>query len=196
MNKHFFIGIDEVGRGPLAGPVVVCALLASRETIRRFRTIKESKQLRPKKREEWLRKIDAARSFALRYQVAMVSAKTIDRIGIAPAIKKALDTALKKLAVDPKKCNVLLDGGLHAPLEYKKQKTIIRGDAKETVIAMASVVAKVKRDRLMLRLEKKYPNYHFAKHKGYGTALHIRIVKKIGMSEIHRRSFCKFLNTG
>ncbi len=190
---RYIIGIDEVGRGPLAGPVAVGAIAATPAMLRKFRTIKESKQLSEAKREEWNKKMHAAVSPDLRLAVAMVSATQIDRIGIAPAIRKALAAALRKLAIDPNSCEVLLDGGLKAPLEYTRQQTIIRGDATETAIAMASVIAKVKRDRLMVALDKKYPRYGFAQHKGYGTRFHMTVLRTHGLSPLHRASFCSFL---
>ena len=189
-RTRFIIGIDEVGRGPLAGPVAVGAVAATAAMLRKFRTIKESKQLSEAKREEWSKLIHAAASNELHLAVSMVSAKEIDRIGIAPAIRKALAASLKKLNLDPRDSTVLLDGGLKAPPEYKKQKTIIRGDASETAIAMASVIAKVKRDRLMVTLDAKYPKYGFAQHKGYGTSLHIKAIKKHGLTPLHREHFC------
>lgn len=192
-KRRFIVGIDEVGRGPLAGPVAVGAVALTPLLQRKFRAIKESKQLSPAQREVWNAKILAAVNDELRISVAMVSAKEIDRIGIAPAIKKALAKALSSLALDPKECTVLLDGGLTAPPEYTHQETIIRGDASETTIAMASVIAKVKRDAHMVRLASKYPNYNFAQHKGYGTKAHIEALFCHGLSEIHRKSFCRFL---
>lgn len=192
-SVRYIIGIDEVGRGPLAGPVAVGAIAATPRMLKKFRTIKESKQLSEMKREEWNKNMRASTASDLRLAVSMVSAKEIDRIGIAAAIRKALAASLKKLAINPSDCMVLLDGGLKAPLEYKNQKTIIRGDASETAIAMASVIAKVKRDRLMVSLDKKYPEYNFAQHKGYGTRAHMAALRKHGLSELHRASFCGFL---
>lgn len=194
-TQHYIVGIDEVGRGPLAGPVAVGAVAATPAMLRKFRDIKESKQLSAEKREAWVKRIRAAQKASvngeLNVAVRMVSAKEIDRIGIAPAIRKALARALTSLALDPRQVTVLLDGGLKAPPEYKKQKTIIRGDASETAIAMASVVAKVRRDKLMVRLANTYPKYDFATHKGYGTAQHIALIRKHSLSEIHRKSFCR-----
>ncbi len=187
---RYIIGIDEVGRGPLAGPVAVCALAATPHIERHFRGIKDSKQLSEAEREEWFRLIKLHRGDELRFAVSMVSAKEIDKHGITPAIRKALASSLKKLGINPALCEVRLDGGLKAPPEYKKQKTIIKGDEKERVIGMASIVAKVTRDRLMIRLDKKYPDYNIAEHKGYGTALHIAAISRLGLTEIHRRSFC------
>ena len=194
---RFVIGIDEVGRGPLAGPVAVGAVAVTPRLLRRFRAIKESKQLSPQKREAWAKEIlliAREEKDELRTAVTMVSAKEIDRNGIVPAIKKALAVSLKKLDINPDDCEVLLDGGLVAPPEYKRQQTIIRGDAKKTVIAMASVIAKVKRDAYMVQLDKKYPQYGFAQHKGYGTKAHYVAIKKHGISNMHRKSFLSSLN--
>lgn len=188
-RPKFYIGIDEVGRGPLAGPVAVGALLATRNMIRRFRDIKESKQLTSSQRDEWYGRIGACVGDDLRYRVSFISAREIDKKGIVPAIKKALARAIAKLKADPSKCRVLLDGGLRAPDEYIHQQTIVRGDAKKTVIAMASVVAKVVRDKRMIRLDKKYPNYDFAIHKGYGTKSHMGAIRVFGPSKEHRRTF-------
>ncbi len=185
----FIIGVDEVGRGPLAGPVAVGVAMATRATIRKFKKIKESKQLSRIQREEWYKKICAPKS-GIQFAVSFVSAQMIDRRGVNPAIHKAALCGLKKLSPNPKNVRVLLDGGLRAPAEFMNQATIIRGDAKETIIAIASVVAKVERDRLMLRMHKKYSAYGFDRHVGYGTALHMAAIKKYGMSPIHRRSFC------
>ncbi|HXK37748.1 MAG TPA: ribonuclease HII [Candidatus Paceibacterota bacterium] len=191
MLLKYIIGIDEVGRGPLAGPVAVGAILATPDMLQAFTEIKESKQLSEKKRELWNDKILAARGEGLRSVVCFVPAEEIDVIGIAPAIKKALKEGLVQLAVDPTECRVLLDGGLYAPEEYINQETIIGGDGKETIIAMASVVAKVARDRLMVQLAESYPEYDFAKHKGYGTKAHMDAIRTHGLSKEHRRSFCK-----
>lgn len=188
-KPKFIIGIDEVGRGPLAGPVAVGAVLATPATLRRFRHIKESKQLSPKAREEWSLRIRNAAGSDLRIAVSFVSATMIDKKGIVPAIRTALATSLKKLRVNPAECCVLLDGGLVAPPEYTTQQTIIRGDASETVIAMASVVAKVERDQLMTVLHKKFPKYGFDAHKGYGTKKHIHTIRKHGPSLEHRLTF-------
>lgn len=191
MTPKYIIGIDEVGRGPLAGPVAIGAILATPHALLAFAAIKESKQLSEKKREFWNAQILEACSEELKSAVAYVSAAEIDAIGIAPAIRKAIDEGLCQLGADPRECRVLLDGGLRAGEEYGDQETIIGGDAKETIIAMASVVAKVSRDRLMVSLSETYPEYGFAKHKGYGTKAHMEAIKAHGLSKEHRRSFCK-----
>ncbi len=191
----YIIGVDEVGRGPLAGPVAVGAVLLSPRMLRHFHDIKESKQLTPHQREEWLQKMEALIGDKLRIAVSMVSAKTIDKIGIVSSIRNALARSLEKLDVNANDCQVLLDGGLYAPEHYINQRTIIRGDATQTVIAMASVVAKVRRDRYMIRLHKKYPLYGFDIHKGYGTRRHVSALKTHGLSDLHRVSFCNFLES-
>jgi ribonuclease HII len=188
-TPNYIIGIDEVGRGPLAGPVAVGAVVATPSMLRRFRDIKESKQLSPKAREEWYARIQGYIGDDLRFAVSFVSATMIDRKGIVWAIRRALATSLKKLDVNPAECRVLLDGGLVAPAEYTAQQTIIRGDASETVIAMASVMAKVQRDRLMVGLHKKLPAYEFSAHKGYGTKKHIHAIRRHGPSREHRLTF-------
>ncbi len=184
------IGIDEVGRGPLAGPVAVGVAMATLATIKKWKKIKESKQLSRAQREEWYEKICAPES-GITFAVSFVSASIIDKRGINPSIRSALALGLKKLSSNPKNVRVLLDGGLRAPAEFMNQETIIRGDAKETIIAIASVVAKVERDRLMLRMHKKYPAHGFDRHVGYGTRAHIAAIRKYGMTPIHRKTFCK-----
>lgn len=190
-RRKFIIGIDEVGRGPLAGPVAVGAFCATPNMLKKFCLIKESKQLSTLRREEWYRRIIALCGKELYFAVSFVSAEVIDKKGIVSAIRLALSRSLAKLEVSSSACRVLLDGGLKAPKKYIHQKTIIHGDAKETAIAMASVVAKVLRDRRMVRLHKKYPEYGFAAHKGYGTRAHYRALKKYGLSREHRKSFCR-----
>ncbi len=189
LPPKFQIGIDEVGRGPLAGPVAVGAVVATPRMIRRFRDIKESKQLTAKAREEWYARIQDSVGDDLRFAVSFVSASMIDRKGIVWAIRHALAASIKKLNVNPAECRVLLDGGLVAPAEYTAQQTIIRGDASETVIAMASVMAKVKRDRLMIARNKKLSMYEFPVHKGYGTKKHIHAIRTHGPSKEHRLTF-------
>lgn len=188
---RYVIGIDEVGRGPLAGPVSVGVVMATPRMLKKFSAIKESKQLSRLQREEWAGKIKQEEGEDLRFAVSAVSAAVIDKKGIVFAINSALSRSIKKMNADPRRIVVLLDGGLHAPKEYACQTTIIRGDEKETVIAMASVIAKVTRDRWMLRMAKKYPKYGFEKHVGYGTRAHIAAMQKFGLSEIHRKTFCK-----
>lgn len=191
----YIIGIDEAGRGPLAGPVsvgvVACKISNSKfQIFKRLKGIKDSKKLNEKQREEWFKKLkELEKAGIIKTAVSFSSAKIIDEKGIVFAIRRALAMSLKKLKIKPNECEVLLDGSLYAPSEYKKQKTIIRGDDKIPVISAASIIAKVSRDRLMKRLAKKFPDYGFEKHKGYGTKAHYNTIKKYGISDIHRKSF-------
>jgi ribonuclease HII len=193
------IGIDEVGRGPIAGPVAVGAFVilkaAEVKRGRFFHGVKESKQLSPEAREEWFIKIKKARRIGLvDFSVAFQSAKIIDAKGISYAIRKALAISIEKLKINPAHARVLLDGGLQAPAHFENQKTIIRGDGKETAIALASITAKVLRDRRMVAFSKKHPGYGFEVHKGYGTKAHYRAIKKYGFSSLHRCSFLRKLS--
>ena len=199
LSKHFkyVVGIDEVGRGPLAGPVTVCAFAMPIDfNAKSFGKIKDSKKLKPKEREGiFCRLKELKKNKKVNYVVSFESSKLIDKIGIVPAIKKALGKSLEKLKLNPKECRVLLDGGLKAPEKYKNQKTIIKGDEKERVIAFASIVAKVTRDALMCRMAKKYPKYCFEIHKGYGTKMHYKNIKKYGICEEHRKCFLRKLQS-
>ncbi len=191
----YLIGIDEVGRGPLAGPVAVGAV-AVQENFdwSLLEDVRDSKKLSEKVREKiFVRASELAKLSELRFAVATSSAAYIDAHGIVPAIKRALAEALSRLAIEPEDCRVLLDGSLAAPPEYIHQKTIIRGDDTEPIISLASVIAKVTRDSIMRRLAAKQPLYDLDVHKGYGTVVHRAAIKKYGLSSIHRRSFCKTL---
>lgn len=210
MDKiKYIIGIDEVGRGPLAGPVTVAAVAVkikrlSKNSVLSFKahktffnhilsprknrvleqSLKDSKKLSPKQREEWnifLRK-------CCDFHIASVSAKVIDKIGISKAVALAIKRVLKKFSRKPS--IVLLDGLLKAPSQYN-QRTIVKGDEKKPLIAAASIIAKVARDKKMVQLHKKFPKYRFDKHKGYGTKLHYEMLKKYGLCAEHRKSFCK-----
>lgn len=200
----YIIGIDEVGRGPVAGPVAVGAVLFSTENKTAldelFAGFKDSKKLTPKKRNEWFKNIKKAKDEGLLdYRVVFVDNKKIDEFGIAPAIRSCIKSALKKITSTTLTATgllledylILLDGGLKAPEEFVNQKTIIKGDEKEMVIALASIMAKVTRDALMCNLAKDYPEYELEKHKGYGTKAHMIAIKKHGISEIHRKTFLK-----
>jgi ribonuclease HII len=185
------IGIDEVGRGPLAGPVTLCACAVPSDfDSSHFEGIRDSKKLSEKKRGEWHTRIsDLKAKKMLDYAHASIPADEIDRIGIARAIEEAVRLCLVELDLAPDMVEVRLDGALKAPKEYTNQKTIIKGDEKEPVISAASIVAKVVRDGYMTEISATYPAYGFATHKGYGTALHIRAIKEHGVSPLHRRTF-------
>ena len=196
MSILYIIGVDEVGRGPLAGPLCVGACLLERARrkafSRTFAGIKDSKQLSAARRREWLLKLKGAQAKGeCRLCTAFVSEKVIDARGLSFALKRAICRVLRKLNLEPNACTVLLDGGMKAPRTYPFQQTIINGDETEQLIAGASIVAKVRRDRYMMRLSKRYPLYGFDSHKGYGTKAHYEALRKHGVSEIHRKSFLK-----
>ncbi len=193
MDHKYYIGIDEVGRGPLAGPVTVCAVLSlvGRQP-EDFKNIKDSKKLTEKGRGSWFRKIKQSRDAGLiKFTIISVGNKTVDKIGISSSLRLCVKKCLEKLRVDSEETRVLLDGSLHAPEIYKNQETIIKGDEKEPLIAMASIIAKVSRDWHMSNLGEKYKNYGFEKHKGYGTRAHYAAIKEYGISDLHRRTFLK-----
>ena len=210
---RYVIGVDEVGMACLAGPVYVCAVLFTKDffakTHKKLRGLRDSKQLLPHQREEFYNELIKERG--IRYQLASCSPATIDRINIYQAARlamrrvlaklgarcqvsgarkiKTLKSTLKPVTCNPKPAIVLVDGkttisGLNLP-----QQAIVKGDRKVFAIACASIIAKVTRDRLMISLAKKYPQYGLEKHKGYPTKLHKTMLARHGISEIHRKSF-------
>jgi ribonuclease HII len=191
----YLIGVDEVGRGPLAGPVAVGAFLVPVGfDFAHFQGVRDSKKLPPHRREAFVRLVEEKeKAGEVKYAVSFVSSEQIDKRGLSYAIKKALSTSLQKLKEKElfleDECLVLLDGGLKAPAQFKYQKTIIKGDDKEKVISLASVVAKVTRDHRLMKLSKKYPQYQFHINKGYGTKQHREHLEHYGPCPIHRRSF-------
>jgi len=191
------IGIDEAGRGPLAGPVAVGVVrIPSKFDKRFFKGIKDSKQLSAAERELWFSLIvEAKRKGQLDFKVALVSEKVIDKHGITYAIRLGIKRCLSGLKARSED-RIFLDGSLKAPLEFKNQLTVIKGDEKIPVISLASICAKVIRDRKMIKLSKKYPKYNLHIHKGYGTRMHRDALEKYGLSDVHRRSFLKGLTAG
>ena len=191
-SAQYVIGIDEVGRGPLAGPVFVGAVVVPHDfnwTL--VEGVRDSKKLTPRKREEWYETLDGMRQAGqLNFATGSSSAEMIDTRGIVFSIQSALDTCLASLGTHPEACEIRLDGGLHAPEIFRVQKTIIHGDDIEPIISMASIVAKVQRDALMRELAVQYPAYEFETHKGYGTAAHQASIKKHGLCALHRKTFC------
>ena len=190
------IGVDEAGRGPLAGPVAVGVAMVPKEfDIRKaFPGVGDSKVLTEKKREEiyesaLLYKDRGEINFCVEY----ASAKIIDSVGITQAVRDCVHAGIRKLAPESIDVHVLLDGLLHAPEGYS-QETIIKGDATEPVISLASIVAKVSRDRLMKKMAEQFPKYGFEKHKGYGTKAHQEAIREFGLSEMHRKTFCRSLS--
>lgn len=193
MEYKYYIGIDEVGRGPIAGPVTVCAVISFvGRNPEISEGIKDSKKLTEKKRGEWFKKIKEARGEkTLDFSIFSVGSKTIDKIGIVGAIRLCIGNCLKKLNAPEEETYIILDGSLKAPGNYKYQETIIKGDEKEPLIAMASIAAKVSRDWHMANLPEQYKVYGFENHKGYGTKAHYEAIKKHGISDMHRRTFLK-----
>ena len=184
-DMGFVCGIDEVGRGPLAGPVVACACVLPKDS--KILYLNDSKKLSEKKREELYEVIMRE---AVSVGIGMRSPQRIDEINILNATYEAMQEAISKLSVTPA---VLLNEAVTIPgiPNTIKQVPIIKGDAKSVSIAAASIVAKVTRDRLMVEYDKEYPQYKFASNKGYGTKDHIDALKEIGKCPIHRDSFIK-----
>jgi ribonuclease HII len=196
-RMKYVVGIDEAGRGPLAGPVAVGAVAISNPPsprLRRasknfFKSIKDSKKLSPSDRELWFAlALEARKEGMLDFAVSLVSEKIIDRKGITYAIRLGIKRSLATLNI-PEDSQIYLDGSLKAPKEFIHQLTIIKGDEKIPIISLASIMAKVIRDRKMVKLSKKFPEFNFHKHKGYGTREHCQAIRKFGPSVIHRRSF-------
>ena len=177
-------GIDEAGRGPLAGPVAASCVILNESHIPEG--INDSKKLSPKKREKLFEEIMASAIVSC----ALVDEKTIDRINILEATKLAMRRAAAEMPEKPD--FILIDGNFIIGAREREQ-AVIGGDAKSASIAAASIIAKVTRDRLMLRLDEEYPMYGFAKHKGYGTREHLENLLKYGPCPYHRRSFLKKL---
>ncbi len=183
-DLEYICGIDEVGRGPLAGPVYAAAVILPKDA--QILYINDSKKLSEKRREELYSEImDKAIAVGIGYSTH----ERIDEINILQATYEAMDKAVANLSVQPE---LLLVDAVHIPqLERFKQESIIKGDAKSVSIAAASIIAKVTRDHLMAEYDEKYPGYGFASNKGYGSQDHIEALKKLGPCPIHRRSFIK-----
>lgn len=195
----YVVGIDEAGRGPLAGPVAVGAVSVayperSRGIMRKFfKGIKDSKKLTQSDRELWFDlALEAKREGLLEFVVSLVSERVIDRRGISYAINLGIKRCLLALRAT-EDAQVFLDGGIRAPEKFTHQLTVVRGDEKIPVVSLASIVAKVVRDRKMVRLSKKFPEFDFHTHKGYGTLMHRMALEKYGSTEVHRKSFLKNL---
>lgn len=176
-------GVDEAGRGPLAGPVCAAAVILPLDC--EIEGLNDSKKLSEKKRDALY---DIIKEKAVAYSIAMVDEKTIDEINILQATFEAMRQAIGGLSVKPDAA--LIDGN-QKPHSGIEERPIVKGDAQSMSIAAASILAKVTRDRFMLELDEKYPEYQFKKHKGYGTKLHYECLKKYGVSPVHRVSFLK-----
>lgn len=191
---RFLLGVDEAGRGPLAGPVAVgvVAVPEGFDVGAEFPGVADSKALSEKKRERIFEMLEARAGSAgaggIAFTVEMGSAAEIDECGIAVVIRELVARGVRTLAPGAGQAYVRLDGSLKAPEEYA-QETIIGGDASVPLISLASIAAKVSRDRLMVALAGEYPQYGFEKHKGYGTKAHYAALAAHGLSPIHRRTF-------
>ncbi|HEU4677224.1 MAG TPA: ribonuclease HII [Candidatus Paceibacterota bacterium] len=191
-SPRYIVGVDEAGRGPLAGPVAVGAVVVSHDfdwallpgvddskrvpAVERLRIYGEAKALKA--------------SGVLDYAVSLVAPSVIDRAGIVRAVARGISRSLSKLALDPTLVEVRLDGLLRAPRAYGFQRTIVGGDGLEKVIGLASIMAKVTRDRFMERVARRYPHYGFDAHKGYGTPEHRKAILEHDLCPLHRRSYC------
>jgi ribonuclease HII len=188
------VGLDEAGRGPLAGPVVAAAvsIIANcKLEILKFKDLKDSKKLAPKKREDFYKII--TKNPQIEWGIGIVSEKVIDKINIKNAAELAMEKALKNLERKmKKKADFLIIDGNHINsknLKARSYKLIVKADEKVFSCALASILAKVTRDRIMERYSKKYPEYGFEIHKGYPTKFHLKMLKKYGPCKIHRKSF-------
>lgn len=183
----YVAGIDEAGRGALAGPVVAAAIILPLQdavVLAELAEVDDSKKLTATKRE---RLFDLVQAKAVAYGVGVESARVIDEIGILPANRRAMMAAVAQLEPAPE--FLLLDGRMRLHQVNIRQKSVIRGDKESLSIAAASILAKVTRDRLMVALAERYPGYGLARHKGYGTKGHLAAIGERGPSEIHRHSF-------
>ena len=191
------IGLDEVGRGPLSGPVTTAAVIINSKFQIKNKNFKEilknardSKKLSEKQREKIFKLIQKCPD--IKFTISSVGPKTIDKINISEATKKAMKNCLNKIFPkrNLKKILILIDGNRILDKNLKiPQKTIVKGDNKIFSIALASIIAKVTRDRKMEKLSLQYPKYYFHQHKGYGTKLHKKLIKKYGPCKIHRKSY-------
>ena len=184
-GMQYIAGVDEVGRGPLAGPVVCAAVIMPLGAEDIIVGVDDSKKLSAKKREQLAEQI---KSKALCYTIVEIDEKTIDEINILEATKLGMKRALETLEIPPQ--TVLTDGNMTLDISFP-QRSVIHGDALSYSIGAASIIAKVHRDNLMDEYAKEYPHYAFEQNKGYGTAAHIQGIKEFGLCPIHRKTFTK-----
>ncbi len=188
-KNHILIGVDEAGRGPLAGPVVAAAVV--RADLRVCPTLNDSKKLTEKQREQLFAELPA---YCKYHSIGEASAQEIDEIGILNAtflaMRRALAPIISQLNEKNLPYKILVDGNLHIrEIDKDLQMPIVKGDGRVACIAAASIFAKVHRDALMVKFAEQFPNYGFEKHKGYGTKAHLAAIQKFGQCEIHRKSF-------
>ncbi len=198
MKLDVVVGIDEVGRGPLAGPVVIAAYIVPLQQFEYFieltKGIKDSKKLSQNKRAKWIETLLTVREFFA--VIKEQSADEIDEQGISWCLKQCIIDALEEISQKNTISKVYLDGSLYAPLEYE-QETIIKGDESHPIISVASIFAKQYRDTKMRELAKEYPKYGFESHVGYGTKQHYAAIEEYGIiSTVHRISFLKKILQG
>ena len=179
----YVCGVDEAGRGPLCGPVVAAAVILPKDA--HIEGVNDSKKLSEKKREKLF---DDIMKNAVAVGLGISDVDLIEKINILGATKEAMKQAINNLSVKPD--YVLIDGNQDIQIDIDRN-TVVSGDAKSESIAAASIIAKVTRDRMLKEYDIKYPEYGFAKHKGYGTKKHIEAIKQYGLTPIHRPSFCK-----
>ena len=181
-GAKYVAGVDEVGRGPLAGPVVCCAVIMPLDDL--VEGVDDSKKLTEKKREALF---EVIKNKAVAYSICEISQEEIDEINILQAVRKCMTKAVNTLSVRP---DVTLIDGVDTNLPINAEY-LTKGDSKSYTIGCASILAKVYRDRLMSEYAKTYPQYGFEKHKGYGTKTHIETIKEIGPCKLHRKTFIK-----
>lgn len=195
--NDFIVGIDEVGRGPIAGPVAVCSFICTKKNLESILEglklpIRDSKKLTKIQRKKWYDYLlDCKKDNLCDFSVSCVQGEDIDKFGIVKCIQKALDSSLLKVSQkhNISGMGIFLDGGLRAPKEYENQNTIIKGDETYPIISLASIVAKESRDKIMKDYALEFPNYGFENNSGYGTKMHYEAIKKYGQSKIHRKTF-------
>ena len=183
---EYICGVDEAGRGPLCGPVVAAAVILPKHGC--IEGVNDSKKISEKKREKLY---DDIMKGAIAVGIGVSDVDVIEKVNILNATKIAMKKAVESLSIKPD--YVLIDGNQKIDIDIL-QETVVSGDAKSESIASASIIAKVTRDRMLRKFDEMYPEYGFAKHKGYGTKAHIEAIKKYGLTPIHRKSFCtKFI---
>lgn len=194
--KKWIIGIDEVGRGPLAGPVTICAVVMNNKDYLKINwqkfeyNLNDSKKMSVFARNYWAKIAKHWRKEGtIQYEIVSKSANMIDKNGISVCIKLCINNALLKLGFKQSDILVKLDGGLKAPAIYPNQETIIKGDQKEKIISLASVIAKVRRDRYMVLKSKEFGVYDWESNKGYGTKAHQIAIKNKGLTPLHRKTY-------
>ena len=181
---NYICGVDEAGRGPLAGPVCAAAVILPENCV--IEGVNDSKKLSEKKREELFKEITQK---AISYSIAFGSIEEIETLNILGATFLAMKRAVEGLEVKPD--FAIIDGNKVPPQLETEAAPLVKGDSKSISVAAASILAKVTRDRLLYEYDKKYPEYSFAAHKGYGTKAHIEAIRKYGITEVHRKSFLK-----